>query len=119
MNNKLITEAPKAKQGLSKVAKVAIIALIAKYIGDVKKKVTLAYSTATDAKSNIGRIEKQNQDLKSAIDTLSTQIKNQKPPTTASGFDAKQLDKIRKMIRLEVGRIYFDIYKLRASWINR
>ena len=60
-----------------------------------------------------GELVKTTADFKKLVSDLEQKLKDQ---DTGQDLNKDQLEKVRKMIRFEVGRILFDIYKLRSSW---
>ena len=102
---------------LSTAATIAVAALINSRISGLKDEVkALKKSVKSDAtvvknavaKKDVTALEKTVADLTKKIQTQTT--------GSAKKLDKDQLDQIRKMIRKEVGRILFDIYKLRNTW---
>jgi|21_taG_2_1085346.scaffolds.fasta_scaffold00254_23 chromosome segregation ATPase len=107
---------------LSSAAKVAIGALIYQQVKKMKQNINLANKKADLANSEIEKKEKEINDLQKRLQTVASAGEDlgkaiiNRP---SGGFEKSQLDQIRKMIRKEVGRILFDIYKLRNAWANR
>ena len=104
---------------LSTAAKVAIGALIYQQVKRMKMDIKSAQTSATLAQSGIAKKDKEIQDLQKRLNTVaSAGVDLGKSISTSSGggLQKNQLGQIRKMIRKEVGRILFDIYKLRNAW---
>ena len=107
---------------LSKVAKVAIAALIYQQVKKMKQNIQQANTKADIATSEIDAKDKEIKDLQKRMNTVASAGEDLGKAMLAKsdgGFQSSQLDQIRKMIRKEVGRILFDIYKLRNAWANR
>ena len=102
---------------LSKTAKVAIGALIYQQVQKMKADIKAAKADAKQANDNLSKSVKDRQALEKNLSQLDQKIKDiKKKPDPELNLQTKQLDQIRKMIRKEVGRILFDIYKLRNAW---
>ena len=104
---------------LSTAAKVAIGALIYQQVKKMKADIKAAKDDAKKATDNLTRSEKERKDLKTKCDQLDQKLKDQKPQDVELTLQGKHLDQIRGLIRKEVGRILFDIYKLRTAWAKR
>ena len=109
------------KRGFSKVATVAIAALINSRISGLKKQVNAlqpqiqALSKASKAdKTDVTKSQQNLEKVEKQISDLTAKIKN--TPSQPTTNKKEESDKIRKLIRMEVGRILFDIYKLRNTW---
>jgi len=108
---------------LSTAAKVAIGALIYQQVKRMKSDIKSAQTAAQDAQSDVEQKDKEIKDLNKRLNTVASAGEDLGKSIAAQsggdGFEKNQLDQIRKMIRKEVGRILFDIYKLRNAWANR
>ena len=101
---------------LSTAAKVAIGALIYSQVKKMKADIKQANDAAKRAQDELDRYQSSDKkELKAKFDTLAKKIGDIPEPEEFK-LEKKQLDQIRKMIRKEVGRILFDIYKLRNTW---
>ena len=102
---------------LSTAATIAVAALINSRISGLKDEVKALKKTVKADASTVknSAAKKDVTALEKTITDLTKKIQTQ---TKDSGkkFEKEQLDQIRKMIRKEVGRILFDIYKLRNTW---
>lgn len=101
---------------LSTVATAAIAALINNRITGLKKQVQSLSKDSTKAKSDTQKSEKDIARLDKSIKDLTTQIKSAQKEPASSSNKKEELNQIRKLIRKEVSRILFDIYKLRNTW---
>ena len=100
---------------LSTAAKVAIGALIYSQVKKMKADIKQANDAAKRAQDELDRYQSSyKKDIKAKFDTLAKKIGD--IPEPEFKLEKQQLDQIRKMIRKEVGRILFDIYKLRNTW---
>ena len=95
-NNLFIVESPTKVKNISKYLEENFVVLSTKgHIKDLEKRVTTVASAGEDIGKALQQIQK------------------------SDGLETSQLDQIRKLIRKEVGRILFDIYKLRSAWTSR
>ena len=82
-----------------------------------------AQTTARLAQADGDKKDKEIKDLQKRLNTVASAGedlgKSMQSSGGSGGLQSAQLDQIRKMIRKEVGRILFDIYKLRNAWANR
>ena len=113
----------KLNEKLSSAAKVAIGALIYQQVGKMKRNISLANAKADQANSEIGIKNKEIKDLQKRLQSVASAGEDLgkaiQQGGSGSGLQKDDLDQIRKLIRKEVGRILFDIYKLRNAWANR
>lgn len=105
---------------LSTAAKVAIGALIYQQVKRMKMDIKSAQTSATLAQSDGAKKDKEIKDLQKRLNQVASAGadlgKSISTSSGGGGLQKNQLDQIRKMIRKEVGRILFDIYKLRNAW---
>ena len=101
---------------LSTAAKVAIGALIYQQVKKMKADIKTANQKADDANREVERKNKEIKDLEKRVTTVAAAGedigKALQQMKKSDGLDTSQLDQIRKLIRKEVGRILFDIYKI-------
>ena len=108
---------------LSTAAKVAIGALIYQQVKKMKSDIKAANQKADDANREVERKNKDINDLEKRLTTVASAGedigKALQQMKKGDGLEKGQLDQIRNLIRKEVGRILFDIYKLRNAWTSR
>lgn len=101
---------------LSTVATIAIAALINQKISVLKKQVQTLSKNASVADKSTSKSEKDLSSMEKSIKDLTTQVKTLSTAAGPTSNKKEESDRIRKLIRIEVGRILFDIYKLRNTW---
>ncbi len=130
MSKSTINEAPIRKKDLpphdhakyvTKKALAVLSAFVYNRYGTLNDKLKQAKAETKDLQKQLKdlsgthkeEITKTTNDFKKLVDGLEQKLKDQ---TQEKDLNKDQLEKVRKMIRFEVGRILFDIYKLRNSW---